>query len=137
MYRLRRNFNSCSFRRFLCSALSSDMYRLRHLLCSQTIVDVMFCIKQRYVSIKTKSDSTNRCFWKCSALSSDMYRLRHSTTGTLVPAKGSALSSDMYRLRRVTVFTDHFIHQGFALSSDMYRLRLERFTNECSRCVLH
>ena len=122
MYRLRRNFNSCSFRRFLCSALSSDMYRLRHLLCSQTIVDVMFCIKQRYVSIKTKSDSTNRCFWKCSALSSDMYRLRHSTTGTLVPAKGSALSSDMYRLRHF-ISPNPLIVYGSALSSDMYRLR--------------
>ena len=99
-----------------CSALSSDMYRLR---------------LTGYIGYVTPV--------ACSALSSDMYRLRRFGVLFAVFTSGSALSSDMYRLRRVTVFTDHFIHQGSALSSDMYRLRqlcvMELFPESFEFCI--
>ena len=81
------------------------MYRLRQLGWVLLKRLRRFCIKQRYVSIKTIAAA----IWVLvsgSALSSDMYRLRLTGTGVVsVIPHGSALSSDMYRLRHIPVTT--------------------------------
>ena len=166
MYRLRRcncccyvSFGFCIKQRYVsiktiqlkqnlwkyCSALSSDMYRLRQALAFLRTHHSVFCIKQRYVSIKTLGTACRLPLLHGSALSSDMYRLRRTWRGRFwkrgfcikqryvsiktlqhsfyVGSLRSALSSDMYRLRLVPANIAGTAGFSSALSSDMYRLR--------------
>ena len=120
MYRLRRIIPIITS--FVSSALSSDMYRLRLNTSERLAKKLVFCIKQRYVSIKTL-DIVTPVWPFCSALSSDMYRLRQKDSSMNDwSAQCSALSSDMYRLRQCAGSNSR-CSLCSALSSDMYRLR--------------
>ena len=86
-----------------------------------------FCIKQRYVSIKTTMIESTTNVGISSALSSDMYRLRRFSASTLVVGVGSALSSDMYRLRRCTGMT-HQCFLGFCIKQRYVSIKTQTWT---------